>query len=55
MKDRYIKFYSGLSTKEFCISKVDKIYILDILAYGKWNMVKCNSLKQCFDIIRSYK
>lgn len=55
MKDRYIKFYNKLSTKEFCISKNGKTYILNGITYGNWFTYSCYSLKQCFNIIRSYK
>lgn len=55
MQNRYIKFYSGLSTKDFCISKNGRIYILHGITYGNWFTYSCNSVKQCFNIIRSYR
>lgn len=55
MRDRYIKFYSGLSTKEFNIYKNKDFYVLDVISYGEWDIIQCKSLKQCFNIIRSYR
>lgn len=55
MKTKYIKFYTGLSTKDFSISKNGKIYILHGITYGNWFIYSCYSLKQCFNIIRSYR
>lgn len=51
---RQIKIKTKLSTKEFTISKKDKIFVLDFVSWGDWVTFNCNSLKDCFNIIRRF-
>lgn len=54
MKSRTIKFYSGLSSKEFEIIETKDGYEVGCIAYGEWFKECFTTLKDVFEYIRKY-
>ena len=51
---RTIKFYSGLSSKEFEIVKIPTGYEVNSILYGRFELENFKTLKEVFNYIREY-
>ena len=49
-KSFYVK--NPFATKEVIITRNNKMYIVDIIAWGTWFTETCFNLKECFNFIR---